>query len=43
MRVHLQAENKKRREGQRDYMAQGKDHHELAYLGDQRPDFYYTL
>ncbi|KAK7752556.1 hypothetical protein SLS62_005524 [Diatrype stigma] len=43
MRLMLQVENKKRREGLRDHMAQGRDYHEFAALGDQRPDFYYTV
>lgn len=43
MTLLLRAENKKRREGKRNCWAEGKEHDELAALGDQRPDFYYTL
>jgi hypothetical protein len=43
MTTLLRIENKKRRQGKRDYLAEGKTHAEMEALGDQRPDFYYTL
>ena len=39
----LRAENTKRRNGQRDIWIQGKSQQEIAKLGDQRPDFIYTI
>lgn len=39
----LRAENAKRRNGQRDIWVQGKSKQEIAKLGDQRPDFIYTI
>jgi len=38
----LEAENKKRREGKRDYLIENKTDAEIALLGDKRPDFLYT-
>lgn len=38
----LEAENKKRREGKRDYLTENKTDSEIAMLGDKRPDFMYT-
>ncbi|KAF2964218.1 hypothetical protein GQX73_g9346 [Xylaria multiplex] len=42
MTILLRIENKKRREGKRDYLAEGKSEAELELLGDRRPDFFYT-
>ncbi|KAI1128377.1 major facilitator superfamily domain-containing protein [Nemania abortiva] len=42
MTTLLRIENKKRREGKRDYLAEGKSEAELDRMGDGRPDFYYT-
>ncbi|RYC66083.1 hypothetical protein CHU98_g98 [Xylaria longipes] len=42
MTILLRIENKKRREGKRDYLAEGKTEAELDRLGDLRPDFFYT-
>ncbi|KAI0409476.1 MFS general substrate transporter [Xylaria palmicola] len=42
MTTLLRIENKKRREGKRDYLAEGKSEAELDRLGDGRPDFFYT-
>ena len=39
----LMRENKKRREGKRDYWVDGLDEKEAEKLGDRRPDFLYTL
>ncbi|KAI0452763.1 major facilitator superfamily domain-containing protein, partial [Xylaria acuta] len=41
MTTLLRIENKKRREGKRDYLAEGKTEAELDRLGDGRPDFFY--
>ncbi|KAI1756528.1 major facilitator superfamily domain-containing protein [Xylaria castorea] len=41
MTILLRIENKKRREGKRDYLAEGKTEAELDRLGDGRPDFFY--
>lgn len=41
MTTLLRIENKKRREGKRDYLAEGKTEAELERLGDGRPDFFY--
>lgn len=43
MTVLLRAENKKRAAGGRDYLAEGKSELELERMGDERPDFLYTL
>ncbi|KAI1333208.1 MFS general substrate transporter [Xylariaceae sp. FL0255] len=43
MTTLLRLENKKRRAGKRDYLAEGKTEIEIAALGDRRPDFYYTV
>lgn len=43
MTVLLRIENKKRRQGKRDYRIEGKSQKEIEALGDQRPDFFYTL
>lgn len=43
MTTLLRLENKKRRAGKRDHLAEGKNHRELAALGDSRPDFIYTV
>ncbi|KAI0160240.1 MFS general substrate transporter [Xylariaceae sp. FL1272] len=42
MTTLLRIENKKRRAGKRDYLAEGKTQKELEAMGDLRPDFYYT-
>ncbi|KAI1178715.1 MFS general substrate transporter [Nemania sp. FL0916] len=42
MTTLLRIENKKRREGKRDYLAEGKSELELDRMGDGRPDFLYT-
>ncbi|KAI1827965.1 major facilitator superfamily domain-containing protein [Xylaria intraflava] len=42
MTTLLRIENKKRREGKRDYLAEGKSEAELESMGDARPDFIYT-
>ncbi|GAW16013.1 hypothetical protein ANO14919_054350 [Xylariales sp. No.14919] len=42
MTILLRIENKKRREGKRDYLAEGKSEAELELMGDGRPDFFYT-
>lgn len=39
MHVLLRTENKKRRNGERDYWAEGKTEAEITALGDRRPDF----
>ena len=39
----LRKENAKRRMGGRDYWAEGKNQSEVELLGDNRPDFVYTL
>jgi predicted MFS family arabinose efflux permease len=39
----LTRENDKRRTGGRDYLIDGKHEHEIESLGDNRPDFIYTL
>ena len=41
MTTMLRIENKKRREGKRDYLAEGKSEAELDLMGDRRPDFFY--
>ncbi|KAI1818417.1 MFS general substrate transporter [Poronia punctata] len=41
MTVLLRIENKKRREGKRDYLVVGKSEAEIDRLGDGRPDFLY--
>jgi len=43
MMVLLHLENRKRVRGERDYLIDGKDEKEIRDLGDQRPDFVYTL
>ncbi|KAJ2990124.1 hypothetical protein NUW58_g3111 [Xylaria curta] len=42
MTILLRIENKKRLEGKRDYLAEGKTEAELELMGDARPDFFYT-
>ncbi|KAL5121951.1 hypothetical protein ACEQ8H_000167 [Pleosporales sp. CAS-2024a] len=42
-RLMLASENKKRLNGKRDAWSQGRDEHEVAEMGDKRPDFLYTL
>lgn len=42
-RFMLQAENKKRAAGKRDHWVEGKTQEQIADLGDERPDFTYTL
>ncbi|KAL6706872.1 hypothetical protein ACN47E_005015 [Coniothyrium glycines] len=42
-RVMLARENEKRRNGARDIWLQGKSGQEIAEMGDERPDFLYTL
>lgn len=39
----LRNENRKRRNGERDYLIEGKSEAEIEKLGDRRPDFIYTL
>jgi hypothetical protein len=39
----LKRENEKRRAGERNHWIEGLDRKEIAELGDQRPDFIYTL
>jgi len=39
----LRQENKKRIAGKRDHWAEGKSQDEVEKLGDNRPDFLYTL
>ena len=39
----LMRENRLRRQGKRDYRVEGKTGDEIAAMGDQRPDFIYTL
>ena len=43
MRILLQSENSKRKNGRRDHWAAGKTEKEVEMLGDTRPDFLYTL
>ncbi|KAI0125646.1 major facilitator superfamily transporter [Xylariales sp. AK1849] len=43
MTTLLRNENKKRRAGKRDHWVEGKTVQEIEALGDQRPDFNYTL
>jgi hypothetical protein len=38
----LERENKKRRSGARDYLAEGKSEKEIEAMGDVRPDFIYV-
>lgn len=42
MTTLLRIENKKRREGKRDYLIEGKTEDEIDRMGDARPDFIYT-
>ncbi|KAF1945416.1 MFS general substrate transporter [Clathrospora elynae] len=42
-RTLLSRENKKRRQGARDAWVEGKSEQEIQEMGDQRPDFLYTL
>jgi hypothetical protein len=41
--ILLRRENAKRRSGERDHWVEGKTEAEIEKLGDQRPDFLYTL
>ncbi|KAL1864292.1 hypothetical protein VTK73DRAFT_5966 [Phialemonium thermophilum] len=43
MTLLLRRENAKRRRGERDYWAEGKTEEEIEALGDNRPDFIYTV
>jgi sugar phosphate permease len=43
LRFLLNRENKARKAGKRDVWVQGMSHAEAEKLGDQRPDFFYTL
>lgn len=43
MTALLRAENQKRLAGKRDYLLEGKSAREIEALGDNRPDFQYTL
>ncbi|KAH9988587.1 MFS general substrate transporter [Xylariaceae sp. FL0662B] len=43
MTVLLRLENKRRRDGKRDYRAEGKSAKEIEALGDNQPDFMYTV
>ncbi|KAH9833360.1 pantothenate transporter liz1 [Teratosphaeria destructans] len=38
----LEAENRKKAAGERDYLIEGKSQSEIELLGDRRPDFMYT-
>lgn len=40
--IMLGIENKKRRDGKRDYLLDGKTAEDLKFMGDERPDFMYT-
>jgi MFS family permease len=40
--IALGRENKKRRNGERDYLLEGKTQEDMRFLGDKRPDFMYT-
>lgn len=42
-RMMLASENKKRMQGKRDACVEGKSEQEVLEMGDQRPDFLYTL
>ena len=41
--MQLARENKKRRNGERDHLLDGKSEEEIVVAGDKRPDFMYTL
>lgn len=41
--IGLRIENKKRRDGKRDHLVEGKNDEQIEELGDMRPDFQYTL
>ncbi|CEJ92339.1 hypothetical protein VHEMI07998 [[Torrubiella] hemipterigena] len=41
--IFLNRENKRRLAGERDYLVEGKTQEEIDALGDERPDFIYTL
>ncbi|KAL4779566.1 major facilitator superfamily domain-containing protein [Aspergillus varians] len=41
--ILLRRENAKRRRGERDHWVEGLDQNEIQLLGDQKPDFMYTL
>jgi hypothetical protein len=43
MTVLLRRENAKRKRGERDHWVQGLSKEEVEKLGDQRPDFVYTV
>ena len=43
MHVMLRMENAKRLSGKRDNMHAGKTEEEMHFVGDNRPDFIYTL
>ncbi|KAF2870908.1 major facilitator superfamily domain-containing protein [Massariosphaeria phaeospora] len=43
MHLMLRRENKLRRAGKRDHWLEGKSAEDIRYMGDQRPDFIYTL
>jgi MFS family permease len=43
MTILLKRENKKRLAGERDYLIEGKSQEEIDALGDNRPDFLYTI
>lgn len=41
--VLLKRENRLKREGKKDYLIEGKSQEEIDAMGDERPDFMYTL
>lgn len=41
--IALGRENKKKRNGERDYLVEGMSAEDMKFLGDKRPDFIYTL
>jgi hypothetical protein len=41
--ILLRRENSKRRRGERDHWIEGMDQGQIELLGDNRPDFIYTL
>ncbi|KAI4869199.1 MFS general substrate transporter [Hypoxylon rubiginosum] len=43
MTILLRIENKKRLQGKRDYLIEGKTAKEIEAMGDHRPDFIYTV
>jgi hypothetical protein len=43
MHIMLRLENRRRLSGKRDAMHAGKTEEEMHFVGDNRPDFIYTL